>query len=258
MSFYSKLEIAPEEYEKTKNVVKKNGSKIWEQTIGSRTNLFVDSELVGSLSEDHYLKFSGITSSQFGAFLGQFTKSLYRQIQKNDSLLELKIEFDGMSRDKNQEAWNKMKNREVFYNVDISSAYWQIAYRLGYITKKMFDSYFLKDEYKEAKRYCISFLARENYMDYQDQREIKRIECNIDCLNQVYENIRNELYCCITNSKEGIKDWIEYNIDAVAIRKKDLTLVCERLSQMNLVYKVNECVKLDSKEYVSKNKARKF
>lgn len=258
MSFYSKLEIAPEEYEKTKNVVKKNGSKIWEQTIGSRTNLFVDSELVGSLSEEYYLKLSGITSSQFGAFLGQFTKSLYSQIQKNDSLLDLKIKFEGLSREKNLKGWNKIKNREVFYNVDISSAYWQIAYKLGYITKRMFQSYFLKDEYKEAKRYCVSFLARENYMDYHDDREIKRIECNVDCLNQVYENIRNELYCCIQNAKEGIDDWIEYNIDAIVVQKKDLDLVCERLNQMNLVYKINDCIKLDSKEFVSKNKVRKF
>lgn len=258
MSFYSKLEIAPEEYENTKNVIKKNGSKIWEQTLGSRTNLFVDSELVGSLSEDHYLKFSGITSAQFGSFLGQFTKSLYSQIQKNDSLLELKIDFEGLTRDKNQKAWNKIKNREVFYNVDISSAYWQIAYRLGYISKRMFSSYFTKDEYKEAKRYCISFLARDNYMDYQDEREIKRMVCDTSCLDQVYENIRNELYLSISKAKEGIEDWIEYNIDAIVIQEKNLNLVCDRLTEMNLIFKINECVKLDSKEYVSKNKVRKF
>lgn len=252
-----RLEILPEHYEPTKEVLLTNGAKVWEQTFGSRRNLYGDGHLFGSIGTGDYLPLSEITKNQFGAFLGQFTKSLYNQIRKNDSLLDLKIEFNDVSRNKNLESWNKLKSREVFYNVDLSSAYWQIAFKLGYISRRMFDSYIDKDAYKEAKRYCISFLARENEMNYYDQREIDNIKCNNDCLYQIYTNIRNELYTCISNVKPG-NDWIEYNIDGISVMAKDLDSVCKKFDEMNLKYKINECAKLDKKEYTLKERIRKF
>jgi hypothetical protein len=254
-----RLEIEPQFYEHTKQVIIENGSKMWEQTFGGRKNLFSDGELCGTIGPGDYLPLKNITRLQFAGFLGAFTRNLYAQIKKNDLLLTLNIEFEGVSRDKNYNSWKKMKNRTVFYNVDLISAYWQIAYRLGYISKKMFDSYLLRDEFKEAKRYCVSFLARENEMHYFDGREIDKIICNNDCLIQVYENIRNELYTCLYNIRKELPDWVEYNIDGLTIMKKDLQKVKQAFNEMQLIYKVNEYIKVDSNEYVNhKGKFRKF
>jgi hypothetical protein len=258
MSYNKRLELPIEHYEKTKEIIIKNGSKVWEQSFGSRKSLYGDGEICGIMSTQNYLPLSNINSLQLGAFLGQFTKSLYSQIRKNDNLLNLKINFFGVSRDKNESGWIKLKPKEYFYNVDLSSAYWQIAYRLGYISKRMFSSYIEKDDYKEAKRYCISFLARENEMQYHDGREIDLITCDIEVLNQIYTNIRNELYNCIQEVLKDINEWIEFNIDGVTIREKDLDIVCRKFNELNLIYKTNKCLKIDSNHYLLKGKIRNF
>ena len=116
-----------------------------------------------------------------------------------------------------------------------------------------------KNEFKEAKRYCISFLSRTNLVTYHDGREISEIECNMDCLIQVYENIRNELYKCIDEVRKNVENWIEYNIDAIAVSEKDLELVCKMFDNMDLTYKIKEYVKIDEYEYVTnKGKIRNF
>jgi len=259
MVFRKTLEIDELNYEKTKQVLINNGKSVSEQTHGSRKILFADRSICGFSEIDYYIPLSGgISSRQFNAFLGAFTKSLYNQIKKNSNLLNLKIDFDGVSRDKSHESWNLIQDKEVFYNVDLSSAYWQMAYRLNYISKKLYDNYMFKDEYKEAKRYCVSFLSRENEMQYFDNREINIVVCDTSILKQIYENIRHELYNTVENIKQTTEHWLNYNIDGISIPAKDLKNVCDFLDQQNLIYKINECIKIDSFEYYQKGKIRKF
>jgi hypothetical protein len=258
--FKKSLEIDQEHYESTKEVLINNGSKVSEHVMGSRKTLLADNQVCGYSKVDYSLQISkDLPSNKFHSFLGSFTKSLYSQIRNNDSLLDLKIEFEDISRDKNHNQYKKLRQREIFYNVDLSSAYWQMAYRLGYISKKIFNAYIFRDEYKEAKRYCISFLARENEMNYFDGREINNIKCETSALYQIYQNVRNELYNVIDQVKKETKNrWIEYNIDGITISSKDLGIVCEKFNELNLIFKVNECMKLDNFEYIYKNKIKKF
>ena len=259
MVYRKSLEIADVHYEHTKEVLINNGSKVSEQKHGSRRILYANQEICGFSEMNYYIPLSDkLSSKQFNSFLGAFTKSLYNQIRKNNSLLELSIEFDGVSRDKNYDSWNKMKPKQVFYNIDLSSAYWQMAYKLNYISKNLYQNYIFKDEYKEAKRYCVSFLARENKMIYYDHREIDVMNCDTSVLNQVYSNIRNYLYNTIDELKQATHNWIEYNIDGISVIDKDLEKICSILDKMNLIYKVNECIKIDKNEYYQKGKIRKF
>jgi len=258
MSFNERLEIDIDEYDKTKQQLLNNGSKLWERTFGSRVILYADKEFVGTLIPENNLLLPKLTSKQFYSFLGQFSKNLYQQIKASDKLLDLNIDFDDVSRDKNHEMWSKVKSRTLFYNVDLSSAYWQIAHKLGYISTKFFDKYMFLDEYKEAKRYCISFLARDNQMKYYDGREIDIITCDTSCLYQIYENIRHQLYQYIKEVYSLTTEWIEFNIDGVNILQKDLNLITQKFDELGLIYKVNECVKIDKHEYFHKGQIRKF
>lgn len=258
MSFNSRLEIDVNHYDQTKNQLLSNGSKLWERTYGSRIILYADREFIGTIAPENNLSLSKITSQQFYSFLGQFSKNLYSQIKLNDSLLNLEIDFDDVSRDKNLDVWSKMKSRTIFYNIDLSSAYWQIAHKLGYISTKFFEKYMYNDDYKEAKRYCISFLARDNEMKYFDGREINHIKCDNSCLYQIYENIRYELYRCIKEIYSITTEWIEFNIDGINILKKDLKSICAKFDELGFIYKVNECVKIDKHEYFHKGQIRKF
>lgn len=259
MLFNKSLEIENKFYEPTKQVLIQNGGVVTEQFYGSRKILYSNNELCGFSEVDYYLPMNeDLDNKKFYQFLSTFKRSLYSQIRKNDSLLDLQIEFDGVSRDKNYKTWETIKSREMFYNIDLVSAYWQIAHKLGYISTKTFNAYLLKEEYKEAKRYCISFLARENEMMYYDGREINKISCDLTCMYQIYDNIRNDLYCCINEIKNMIENWVEYNIDGISVLADDLEKVCLKFNKMNLIYKINECLKIDNEDFYMKEKIRKF
>jgi hypothetical protein len=260
MRFSNRLEINDLNYEPTKQTLIKNGSKVSEHIVGSRKTLYSNNIISGYSKTENNLPISDdLPISKFYSFLSSFKRSLYNQIRKNDEILNLKIEFNGISRDKNHDFWKKVKFKEIFYNIDLSSAYWQIAYKLGYISKKIFLAYIDKDEYKEAKRYCVSFLARENEMRYYDDREINVISCDISCLNQIYINIRHELYNLIEELKNLTNNnWIEYNIDGISVKEKHVEIITKKLNEINLKYKINQCIKIDKEEYFIKTKIRKF
>ena len=137
-----------------------------------------------------------------------------------------------------------------FYNIDIRSAYWQIAFRLGYISEKMFKKYVDVDSYKKAKRYCISFLARTNRMQYTSKGVSDIVICDTTLLRQVYNNIRSELYKVVQDSLANDIPYIEYNIDGVSVMKEDLQKITDFFSNSNIKYKITECKKVSEHEYL--------
>lgn len=252
MNNANSLEVSQDVYEQTKGVVLQNGSKLWEHAVGSRVNMYSDGVLCASTSQGDYLPLNkNLSRQQFAAFLGMFKRNLLMQFRKNDSLYLLKIKFDKISREKNYDVWNRMKIGDEFYVMDLNSAYWQMAYKLGYISKTIFLKYLDDDKYKEAKRYCISFLGRSNYMLYHDGRKINKVVCNVDCLVSVYDNIRNSLYKAINDAKERVEDWLDYNIDAVSVMQKDVHIIAQAFDEMNLLYKIKKCIKTDEFEYMN-------
>jgi hypothetical protein len=260
MSNISNLEINQEVYNNTKDIIIQNGSPLWEHSKGSRVTLYSSGIMCATTSPGNYLILNkGITKQQFTSFLAIFKKTLLMQFKKNEALFDLKITYDGVSREKNYEVWNKMPIGMDFYTIDLNSAYWQMAHKLGYITKPMFTKYVDDNTYKEAKRYCISFLSRQEYMTYHDGREINKIHCNVDCFIQVYDNIRNSLYQSINDARLKVNDWIDYNIDAVAVKKEDVHIVANAFDTMQLFYKIKKCIKTGDFEYVNdKGVIRKF
>ena len=192
--------------------------------------------------------------------LAVFRKCLYAQFEANSALYGLKIEFKGFSKGKKLDKWKQLQVGDVFYNIDLSSAYWQIAHKLGYITTELFDDYIRLDDYKQAKRYCISFLARKAFSQRIDSNtgEVTRIECDNMVLNQVYDNIRNELYRSIQEAKNQANTCLEYNIDGLSVAKDDVRAVTAKLKELGLVYKISECRKIDDSNYTKGGKIRKF
>jgi predicted PolB exonuclease-like 3'-5' exonuclease len=254
------LEVTEEIYELTKKTVVENGSKLWEHNVGGRKNLYTDGMFCATTSQGDYLPLNrNITRQQFSSFLGVFKRNLYSQFSKNQNLYHINIEFQGISREKNYDVWNGMKVGQSYFVIDLNSAYWQMAHQLGYISKNLYQSYIDRDEYKEAKRYCISFLARTNHMRYLDGRKIDKVDCNVDCMVKVYDNIRNGLYNSIDKARSTITNWIEYNIDAVCVMEKDVPLISYAFDEMKLSYKIKEYVKTDELEFMTdRGLLRKF
>lgn len=258
MQRYDKYEVTESEYKDLYSIQVNNGTYLKEHVLGNRKKLYVNDSLVATLSNSSSLDIGDLSKRQFTSFLGNFNRHLYSQFLLNVKLFDIDIKFKGQARDKNHVFWDTMKEGTFFYNVDLSSAYWQIAHRLGYVSTDVFEMYKNDDSYKQAKRYCISFLARDNKCTYVIGNQVLEIKCDMGVMKKVYDNIRYELYNCIQKSLEGVKDWIEYNIDGVSIMAYDLDLVKSRFKLLGLDFKVTQCRKMSNCQYKYGSKLRKF
>ena len=258
MQKYVKCEVLDNKYLEIKNMQLSNGTAIREHHLGSRKKLIVYNKLIATTSATSSLELGGITKQQFHSFLGAFTKILYKQFLLKPDLFDLEIYFKGISRAKNKKQWDMLPAGAFFYNIDLNSAYWQICYMLDYIPEKFFLDYLNNDNFKQAKRYCVSFLGRENKMFYLQKDNIYEIKCNTDFQKKIYSNIRNMLYLCINEALIGVDDWVEFNIDGVSVVAESLNLVKQRFKEQGLKYKITECRKINDIEYSYGNKIKQY
>lgn len=252
-------------YESIIGQQKRNPHPFAEQVIGGRRKLYKNGKFICSNNLDNAIDLGGIKKSQFAPFLGMFYKSLYGQFAVNPNLYDKKIDFIGkVSKDKNFKSWESLSEDDWFWNVDLKSAYWQVCYRLGYIDSKLYFKYSDQEEYKKAKRYCVSFLARKNKMiyNYPTLGLSYEISCDIDVLERVYSNIRNELYNCIAYAMEELcleNSWLEYNIDGVSvIGQENVNMVKRKFKEMGLDFKSSLCIKIDQYDYKQGSKVKAF
>lgn len=258
MKGYQKLKVDNIQYQNIKDIQLENGSYIQEHYVGTAKKLYSKNTLIATLSVDNSLSLGGISNQQFTSFLGMFNKNLYNQFIVKPELYNLNIEFKGSARGKNIQEWDKLPIDSYFYNIDLKSAYWQIAYKLGYITKTIFEKYISNDSFKQAKRLCISFLARPNNMYYMNDNGNYVLECDTLVLKGVYDNIRHELYNSINKALKMSKNWLEYNIDGVYISKDELNIVRQEFKKIGLLYKITECKKISDTDFQYGFKLRKF
>jgi len=260
MRMYGKgLQYSEKRYNEIKDSLIKNNRKFSEQIFGGRKTIFLNNQLTATVVSDAGLTTGKLTQRQFTAFLGMFNRIMYQQFSKKPELLNQKIEFKGISRKKNNILWDKMGYGTMFYNIDLSSAYWQMAYRLGYITEKVYNNYIDRDEYKEVKRYCISFLARGNKKKYvSNTGDIHEIKCDTAPLQAVYDNIRNELYRIIDEVANSFPEVIEQNIDGITVLQEDYKKAKELLKAKGLKFKATICIKVNDYEYFYGNAPRSF
>ncbi len=258
MRKYAKLECDVLQYSELQDIQINNNSITKEQFIGSRKKLYSNNEMIATMSMYNGLQLGGISKSQFNSFLGSFNKQLYKQFLNNNDLYEIDIPFEGASRDKNYEFYDTLSDGQYFYNIDLKSAYWQIAHKLGYLNDKMFHRYFMSDEYKMAKRLCISFLARKNKMVYYKNKSKATIQCNTGVFQKVYDNIRHCLYSTMVDSIKDDTEWLEYNIDGVTVTAKDVKQIQDYFNELDLKFKITECRKIDRSDYFYGTTKRKF
>lgn len=258
MARIKKQEVSLKSYLLIKQNYINSGRIINEQILGSRTNLFDETnKLIVSHVRDASIDLGKLSKAKFFSFIGLFHKNLYKNLLDTPDLMSLEITFSGMSRKKNKIEFEKMPIGTFFYNLDLNSAYWQIAYKLGYIDFDMFTKYQNDDEFKVAKRLCISFLSRKNRKNYYVNGAEHTIICDTGVLKQVYTNIRNTLYNIFTECSVEV-EYIAYNIDSIYIKKSDLPAVKKIFDEMGLQYKLVLCQKTAQREYVYGNEKRIF
>lgn len=247
-----------ERYQQAIKTLIKNKVQFQEHNLGARRNLVVNGKVKAVSQPNGALHIGDLSREKFASFLGLFSKKLYESLQ-DENIAFMKIQFDGKARDKSKDGWLSIKEGESFYNIDLKSAYWQIAHKLGYIKKDFYEKYNV-DEYKEAKRYCISFLARKNKCIYYDGvNSFRIVECDTTLLKNVYSNIRKMLYICISKAIDNCNgEYIDYNIDAISVKQNHLRSTIEIFKDMDLDVKITRCFKANEKQYYYGSKLRNF
>ena len=252
------LQVNAEDYSIILKKYQKSNKKHYQLFSGSRKTLLNEkNEIVCSCVSSDSLYIGDIEKPYFFSFLGQFNKNLYKNLLEKD-LIHYNVNYTGVSRKKNTKNFQRLNVGDFFYNVDLNSAYWQVAFNLGYIDEKLYLKFKDKEEYKSAKRLCVSFLARQTRKTYYlPSGDFFTISCDNSVLKNVYHNIRKYLYSIFdTISKET--DFIGYNIDSIYVNKADLSIVKEHLDKLALSYKYVLCQKISNTEYSYGKKTRKF
>jgi hypothetical protein len=237
----------------------KNNKDFREHIFGARKRLIIDNDVCATTVRKSHLNIGNISKPQFISFLASFSKMLYKQFDETPELHYLNVDFKGVSRDKNHKLYESLPEGRIFYNIDLRSAYWQIGYMLGYIDKKMYLKYQINDDYKQVKRYCVSFLGRSNKMIYYNN-DIGNyvIHCNTEIFNNVYKNIRNQLYKCVADAVSLCSEYIEYNIDGVYVLSQDVDKIRRVFDSYGLEYKITMCRKIDNQKYMYDFKPKNF
>lgn len=205
---------------------------------------------------------TGLPAREFVAFISGFKRSLNSQLKKNPELLDLKVPYNGRVSQKYNMTYDAMVEGDKFYNIDLSSAYWQIAHRLGYISTKLFNRYMPLDTHKHAKRLCISFLGRrreKTTYDIVDGVYAERKEVLSKRDEQIFMNIRHELYTVISGIVEQLgSSVLEFNTDGISVLPNKREQVENYFTELGLIFKVNVCVKQNNIQYLHNTKLRNF
>ena len=168
-----------------------------------------------------------------------------------------KITSEYTANGKNQEAFAKLNEKEMFYSVDLNHAYWQILHKLGYIDDVTYKTFKDQEEYKKAFHLsCSLMVSRATIYHYKlgrlyktttTEEEDKEFKIIYDNVVHTLRNVLGEIYNKLGN------DAIAYITDEILIRREALPVVKEYFKKMGYEFKITVCNKLNNSEYIKAN-----
>lgn len=205
-----------------------------------------------------------ITIKSFMLFLAEFKINLNKNLIKNNKLWNLHIDYENSKQKTNIHKWNDLEIGSYFYCIDFKSAYWQMAYKLGYIDERIYNQYINLDDYKSAKRLCFSFLSRSvkgifHNKKFNDTGKNLVIDCDNSFYRNIYGNVRNllnNLLLDMVNLTDG--NYLYYNTDGIYITKEYIDIIKNYLKNEKILYKMTLCKKINEKQYFLGNKLKQF
>ena len=249
----------------------RNANPFCEHIKGQRVKIYRGSHFMMS-KEMTGIDLGGINGRQFSSFLGVFTKNLHKQFESNPSLYDKKITFIGSNKKAYfKSVWDDVEVGDYFFDVDIKNAYWQALRKLGYIDSRLYNRYLEQDEYKKAKRFCVSFLKRTNKVNYyypmverpqsKSDYGVYTINCDNTLYSKIFANVCNEVYNTIYYAMKDVDSdkIISYNTDnVVVIGKENVDKIKRAFNKFGYLYKNSICKKISESEYTRGGKIRTF
>jgi hypothetical protein len=266
MKNYNRLSVTDVEFLRIVNSQLSNKRMVYEERIGQRRKLYIDSDNLGADGKpikkllctnkvENSFKLS-ISEKDFMLFLAHFKKELKRNLKKLEPLPNPENIKYVVGR-KNFEFWKSISIGTCFYNIDIKSAYWQMGHKLGYIGDNMFNAYFDLDTYKEPKRLCISFLGRTKKVINHNTNKTESVDTSLE--KRVYSDIRNLLYSHITKIADLVDgEYVSYITDGIYLKNDKVDIVKKYLKDNDIVFKITKCKKVSDTSYMNGSKLSNF
>lgn len=238
-----------------KNVVsfyQKSGIKFTIFNKGSRTYLLnangkVKHELVvkkksnnEELSIGYYKKLLSDVENEVNSFI------------INNNFCIPSISKDYPVRKKNNLWFSKLNSNDVFLIIDIDHNYWQNAKLLKIISLDTFLKY-SSSEYKLYRNVSLSRLTsvRNKHTFFENGKELLISE-DRNVYNQLYTYIRHYTNQIIGYILELINhEYYWYNVDCIAVPFHHKQTIIDLFEDIGYYYKINRCVKYDSKHYTA-------
>ncbi len=149
---------------------------------------------------------------------------------------------------------------QKFYYADINHAYFQVAYKMGMLPKKVYDKYKDNIEIKMYRNIALAtVLAPKTIEYYNEGRYMTTItECN-EIYNKIYTKIRITTYNIIGELTNLLGNrWISYNVDGICFTEDVLETVQAYFEKIDYSYKLLECEKLSETEFRQGDEVKKY
>jgi len=193
--------------------------------------------------------------------------NIFGQVQKNVNKYLKQVQFDVKTIEQrykssktNKAKWREIERGEIFYYLDVKHCFWRIAFLKGYISKNLYVSVLNQDDLKVQRNMSLALIVAPKTRKYYDYgKKVLEIEEERSMYRTIYDNIRFSAYNimgdCMT---ESLDDFIAYRTDGIMIKKDSIESVSKIINDAGLNFTIEECAKIDSKNYLKGNKIKKL
>jgi hypothetical protein len=172
-------------------------------------------------------------------------------IVANDFHVE-KIPENYPSMNMDRKRFAELPDNTKIVSFDMLHAYWLSAYKLGYISKRMYNKYAGNEDYKLARNIALSTLTSRHDRDiYLEGKHFHNVICDNTLESIVYKNIRCYTYNVIGELHELIGEGsLGYRVDGVySINDAAIhDFVDSYFKGLNLPYEIEYYRKINDKQ----------
>ena len=185
-------------------------------------------------------------------------KKSFSRFIKNNEVVELLQEYGSVYT--NRIAFSEHPEDEPLYYVDLKHCYWRIAYLLGYISERIYETNLEKPEMKLYRNMALSCTIAPKIVEIHEYSKPLLIEQEDTSKHQImYSNIRYyawNLMGSIVHDHIGREKVFGYWTDGILVGKEDSEAVKKIFDNNNLLYRVKDCVKVDARHYKENERDR--
>ena len=226
-----------------------------DQTMICRSKKGLTSAKANTYEQGSSIFGNGISQAQGQAVVTMVKQCVKKYVQEVRNVD--KVDTPYTTTCKNYRAFEELNKGDIFYSVDINHAYFQVLYRLGYITEKLYDLYKDQDHYKKAFVMSCSLLTSKSKTCIYRKGVLHKIVDSKEedsVLGVIYDNVRHTLQNLLGGLYEQLGDKaFAYITDEILIRPEALGEVKDYFRGKGYEFKIAKCWKTSNSEYNKAN-----